>query len=189
MKIVCPACEATYEVPEVVVTSRRKMRCARCSKDWVPADVLGDAPAGQPAAPASVAAAPPAPAMRAAEPLVDMPAPDPFDAGTRAVPDDRPSLRTEAEAPARRDDEPYQLALRPETHVSVFNTPYSGPTFGSGTPRIIQAPRKGPPIVAWALSILVLVLAVVGALVFRAPVMKAWPPSARLYAALGLVQN
>jgi hypothetical protein len=42
------------------------------------------------------------------------------------------------------------------------------------------------PVLAWAASILIVVgLASVG-VAMRAPVMKAWPPSTRLYAALGL---
>ncbi len=52
MKIVCPSCEATYEVPEVVMTARKKMRCARCGHDWVPADAVA------PAAAEAAAAAP-----------------------------------------------------------------------------------------------------------------------------------
>ncbi len=36
MKIVCPACDAAYDVPASVLAAPRKMRCARCGHDWVP---------------------------------------------------------------------------------------------------------------------------------------------------------
>jgi len=39
---------------------------------------------------------------------------------------------------------------------------------------------------AWAASIAAVVLGVLALLLFRATVMEAWPPSARLFAALGL---
>ncbi len=65
MKIVCPSCAATYEVPEAVVAAKRSVRCARCGNNWVPAGdpvSAGPAPGVTPdaVAPASPAA-PPAP--------------------------------------------------------------------------------------------------------------------------------
>src|SRR5579875_2656608 len=36
MRIVCPACEAAYEVPDTVVSPGRVVRCVRCGKDWAP---------------------------------------------------------------------------------------------------------------------------------------------------------
>lgn len=37
MRIVCPSCQAAYEVPEKMLTGTpRKVRCARCGNNWVP---------------------------------------------------------------------------------------------------------------------------------------------------------
>jgi predicted Zn finger-like uncharacterized protein len=36
MRMVCPACSATYEVPESLLTPGRAVRCARCGDEWVP---------------------------------------------------------------------------------------------------------------------------------------------------------
>ena len=214
MKIVCPACEAIYQVPDAVVVSRRKMRCARCNQDWVPADVMDAAATPPLVAPAVQAPAPPpapaspavaetggAPAKPAAAPsfgrldvtaetLAAEPAPPP---GLSPVSGPGPGpVPAVEQAEARHDDEPYQLALRPETHISVF-PPASGaepgPSFGMSAPRIIQTPAKGPPVLAWSLSILVLLGVLGGAFAYRGAVMRAWPPSIRLYSALGFPQQ
>ena len=37
MRIVCPACEAEYEVPDTLLANGpRKVRCARCAREWEP---------------------------------------------------------------------------------------------------------------------------------------------------------
>jgi predicted Zn finger-like uncharacterized protein len=37
MRIVCPSCEATYEVPKSLLGDGGKLvRCARCGKEWLP---------------------------------------------------------------------------------------------------------------------------------------------------------
>lgn len=47
--------------------------------------------------------------------------------------------------------------------------------------------KPGPAVVvAWALSILIVLGVIVGGVVLRDRVMSVWPPSARLYTALGL---
>jgi predicted Zn finger-like uncharacterized protein len=206
MKIVCPSCDAIYEVPDKVVTSRRKMRCARCATDWVPADTM---PASAPpaAAPAQEAIPPgpspadPRPAASAfgrAAPMAE-PAPPPDDEPAPAPPrtgyvlvdpvpePDEPELETGPDS--RRDDEPYQLALRPETHVNVFPDRDAPSVFGTASTLRVRPVPKGPPILAWVLSVVVLLAFIGGVVVFRGAVMKVWPPSERLYAALGLVQQ
>lgn len=45
MRIVCPSCSATYEVPDSLVTAGRVVRCARCGADWTP---LAAVPAMEP---------------------------------------------------------------------------------------------------------------------------------------------
>ena len=36
MRIVCPSCAATYDVPDSLLTPGRAVRCARCSDEWMP---------------------------------------------------------------------------------------------------------------------------------------------------------
>lgn len=51
------------------------------------------------------------------------------------------------------------------------------------------APRRLPLMLAWLGSILVLAGLVAAAIIWREPVMATWPPSVRLYAALGLTAH
>ena len=52
----------------------------------------------------------------------------------------------------------------------------------------VAVPRTNRLVpVAWVASFVVLVLAGWGAVVWRADVMRVWPPSARVYDAVGLV--
>jgi len=46
MLILCPSCEATYEVPDARMRPGRKVRCAQCGADWVPVADLADDAAG-----------------------------------------------------------------------------------------------------------------------------------------------
>ena len=48
------------------------------------------------------------------------------------------------------------------------------------------APRRGGALLGWLISLVILALLIWAAFVFRSQVMGAWPPSARLYAVLGL---
>ncbi|MCW3476994.1 zinc-ribbon domain-containing protein [Rhodovastum sp. RN2-1] len=71
MRIVCPACHATYEVPPALLgTGARRVRCARCTAEWTPA-----------AAPAPEA--PPAAAAPADAPPQELRIPDPHPAEPR----------------------------------------------------------------------------------------------------------
>lgn len=56
-------------------------------------------------------------------------------------------------------------------------------------PRPEDRPATSPYLVAigWALSAMVLLLAGLGAYLFRLEIIEAWPPAARLFVALGLV--
>ena len=86
MRIVCPSCQAAYEVPEKLLSGApRKVRCARCGDAWVPEAVVVAVPAVEevlppapepepepepvPEPPAHVAP-PPAPPLAAVVPLV-----------------------------------------------------------------------------------------------------------------------
>ena len=46
MRIVCPSCQAAYEVPEKLLSgAARKVRCARCGGAWTPEPEAKPAPA------------------------------------------------------------------------------------------------------------------------------------------------
>jgi len=70
MRIACPSCSATYEVPDSLVTVGRVVRCARCGGDWTPVEGT----TVQDVDPPPRAAAPPAPAAEPAAAVVEPPA-------------------------------------------------------------------------------------------------------------------
>jgi hypothetical protein len=49
-----------------------------------------------------------------------------------------------------------------------------------------RASAKRAPVGAWIVSIIVLIGLVGAAVAFKMPIMKAWPPSERVYDAVGL---
>ncbi len=56
MRIVCPECGATYDVPDAALTRPRSVRCAQCGVTWMPAPAgpssqerIGPAAPGKPA--------------------------------------------------------------------------------------------------------------------------------------------
>ena len=189
MKIVCPSCDAAYEVPEKVATSRRKMRCARCATEWVPADSLRPAVEEEAAALTDVPVAAAASQEVTAEHVpVPLPQEAPM-APAQALPEDAEPLHEPPEPEAAMELPLTALVVVPPRPVTVRQEP--GPRAPEGhstsfTQRGVPPSEKGPPLLAWGGSIAVLAAAVVAALVFRAPLMKAWPPSMRLYAAIGL---
>jgi predicted Zn finger-like uncharacterized protein len=42
MRIRCPSCSATYEVPETLVERPRTVRCAKCAHDWLATPIDDD---------------------------------------------------------------------------------------------------------------------------------------------------
>jgi predicted Zn finger-like uncharacterized protein len=157
MRIVCPSCEATYNVPDAMLAAgSRKVRCARCGNEWAPAAASAPAP---PTAEADESFAPPPTAASAA--------PQPPAAPPSA----------DAEPPGR--PEPRAKPLRPRAEPRLIPPP---PTLDEEPP---ERSRTGA-VVAWALTVLILAAAGAAAVLWRAQVMAAWPPSERVYAALGL---
>ena len=163
MKIVCPSCAATYEVPESVVASKRAVRCARCGGDWVPGAAEISEPLSQAEAP-DQSASPPEPAP---EPVQE-PTPEPLPAEEITAPEPvavRPPPQTAAAAQ-------WQGVAAAIAHEAASKPP--------------APPRAKPPIAAWFVSVALLAILFAAAIAFRTPIMRAWPPSTRLYAALSL---
>lgn len=40
MRIVCPDCTATYDVPDRLSGSGKRLRCARCAHEWMPPELV-----------------------------------------------------------------------------------------------------------------------------------------------------
>lgn len=76
MRIVCPSCEAEYDVPDTMLAGgARKVRCARCAREWVPFAPPPPPPA-EPDPLVEIQAPRPAPAVKLADhaPPIDPPA-------------------------------------------------------------------------------------------------------------------
>jgi predicted Zn finger-like uncharacterized protein len=155
MRIICPSCDATYEVPDAMLAgAARKVRCARCGNEWVPT-------------PVSIAP------LALEESEADFAAHEPH-----APPHAEPPLPPEP--PGRA--EPRLHPLRPRHEVA------RGPEPPDDDDDDDEPPRPGGlrVVLAWSLSLLVLAGLAVAAVQWRGQVMAAWPPSERLYVALGL---
>lgn len=127
MRIDCPTCAASYDVPDALLVGRKSVRCARCGGQWTPNLIAGEG-------------APP-----------------------EGFPDPVPA------APA---------AFEPTAHPPSRLAPRPAP-----------APRSRALGLAWAASVLVLLAGLGAAVAWRGPIARAWPPSLRVYATLGLVHN
>ncbi len=127
----------------------------------------------------------------AAAPAEPAPAPRPVEAVAPVHEPPPPEDLTEDEP----DIEPPQdlrqyLVIRPDTPVVMLPDEIVPPRVTSIPPKILVVPpaAQGQPWLAWGGSISLLVVLMAAAILFRAPLMKAWPPSTRVYTALGLSQ-
>ncbi len=150
MRIVCPVCDATYDVPDAMLASgARKVRCAKCGNEWAPTP------------------APPPEALEF-EPVADF-----HDAPLPDYPDLPPVPETDPLG--RHEPRLKPLRSRPER--------FAEPPHEDEPP----APRGGRrALAAWVLTVLVLAAAGAAAVKWRTDVMAVWPPSARVFSAVGL---
>ena len=89
MRIVCPTCDAIYEVPDRLLAGGKRTRCARCAREWVPEPAAGptaETPAAS--APEPPLVIPPPPVRPIAPPAPPVPRPE-------VRPAARPELRVE----------------------------------------------------------------------------------------------
>ena len=161
MRIVCPSCAATYDVPEAALAPGRPVRCARCGTEWAPL------PATETHAPRDT---PPLVPPSLVPSSLDPPDPTVWRAPERvpgpAVPLDQPDAGAGADHPRNRR----VLIAQPASDATV------------------RRPRRTDtaPLIAWLASLVLLAALVVAAYAWRGSIMAAWPPSERLYVALGL---
>ena len=166
MRIACPSCHAEYEVPDAMLAGGgRQLRCARCGHGFLGA-LPGAAPGAQPV---------PAPAPPSDPPATDPPAKAPL-----------------ADAPLATDSAPSPAPSEP-VPAPVTAPERPPPTRGPLQHSPIDAPEDPPPpapgrlVAAWLGSLALVGAGVAALLVFHAEIAAAWPPAARLYAALGLL--
>lgn len=193
MRVSCPSCQTEYDVPDAALAGRtRKLRCASCGNQWQ---------AGQAPEP-PVAAAPPPPVP----PQFTPPPPAPPDAWPHpAAPSEyRPStaapdvddVRTLPDSPYQSPYVPPTLPPRPELpdpqearniadRESFAALLESSRQAGAQEPDDAETPNRKRPS-AWLISILLILLIAGFAVIERTHIMTAWPPSIRLFEALGL---
>jgi predicted Zn finger-like uncharacterized protein len=82
MRAVCPSCEAAYEVPDRLIGTGRRLRCANCGHEWTAAPPPAEAPP-----------APPPPFKETLPPSYGTPAPPAAPAASRAAAPAHPMLR------------------------------------------------------------------------------------------------
>jgi predicted Zn finger-like uncharacterized protein len=162
MKIVCPSCAATYEVPESVVASKRAVRCARCGGDWVPGGA--EEPQSAPSVEATVA--PPG----AVEPIAP----------------ESPVAEEVSEPELIAEPPPVTLATPPATLAADQWQSVAAAIAAEAAAQPPTPATPKTPIAAWFVSVALLAILTASSVAFRAPIMKAWPASTRLYAVLGL---
>jgi predicted Zn finger-like uncharacterized protein len=96
-----------------------------------------------------------------------------------------PSAAIDESLPERHDQPP-------EPRPTLSSAPADGTVAISAMQRLVQsAPpqRSSGSLIGWVLSLLVLACILWGVFNWRTEIMKAWPPSARAYEALGLTDT
>lgn len=164
----CPACTASYDVPDALLGGGRSVRCVRCLREWQPAH-----PAAAPVATVQERAAGPdaAPPAAVGPDVLDMP-----DA-------ERPRFgASQDEAPAPAAAPPAGLQDPDDRHAwrDVLLPPHEGRGRGLGVA------ARDTAWVGWLGSLVVLTALVWAAIAYRGEVQRAWPPSIRLYTVLGM---
>lgn len=185
MLIECPSCSAKYEVPERLAAGSRIVRCAKCLREWT----IGEGRVGAPHV------------LSAAEPMAG-----PDSAELRPAPEESPPVReprpfppasvftaqawAEPELPAAPQPEeplPPSPPPRPTAPPLTAARPVRRPSPFARLMAQSEGPRVGAALWAsWVVSILAVLLLCWAAYAWRSDLMAAWPPSQRLYAALGL---
>ena len=160
MRIRCPSCSATYEVPDSLLAHPRTVRCAKCSHDWMAVPVPDDD----------------ALEVDAEEPTA---APAPGDIPTHPETALGRGLNDQHEVEDDDHLEPEQVSgSRPMSAIEQL----------SAATRMSPQIRRHDRILtaAWAASFAVLAALGVAGYTKRETLMREWPASKRVYATLGL---
>lgn len=185
MRLVCPSCEATYEVPDAVLgAAPRRLKCAKCQQEWTvdPAvDGLAAAGASRTGPMARLAAAG----------IMEDTGVASGGAPSRSMLAD-PGFADERDAVAPADGE---LAMRPDGPLPPLGEVQWKPIASPGASRTAasltvppreRSPRLMAALLAWVLTVVTLMVIIAASYIWRADVMRVFPPSQRVYAALGI---
>lgn len=166
MRLACPSCRAVYEIPDAAIGASRRLRCARCPAEWV-------------ATPATVT-----PALATQARLDDGPA----KAGHSERPAAEPAVTATSVGAASQPTSMSDTApsLRTEGRPSLVSGLRQDPRPVAPTAAAPRRPRALTAVLAWLLTFAMLGAGAASCYRWRGEVMAAWPPSQRVYAALGL---
>lgn len=170
MRIICPDCAARYELPQALAARLPgQVRCARCGREWdqEPASAIETAPK-----PASEPTS-----EQAVQPITD---PTEFS----PEPESKPALEPVAVPQGPRPVAANRLNSLAVARESVVREVEPSPAVVDYAPDGSRA-RDGEKLL-WIASIAIIVLAIALAIGLRGAIIHAWPPSLRLYRALGL---
>lgn len=111
-------------------------------------------------------------------------------AGLPPAPPEEPPEPNEAPPADMIELSPAEVSPPPVRAARSMSLDRPSPTAMQRLVNIAEPPPRPSlwPAAAWAASILVLALLAWAAFAWRTDIMQAWPPSTRVYAALGLVQ-
>ncbi|MBB3900247.1 zinc-ribbon domain-containing protein [Roseococcus suduntuyensis] len=171
MDIVCPNCATAYRVPDALVLTRKPVRCAACGTRWVPElpeEALPAPPAADDAPPAME---PSAPEADAKEPPPAAPLPRSIGAPPEPEPESAPvtAPMSIGPDPAEMLNEDGTLTPRP-----AAPPPLATPRWMPGAPRRVRGGALLP--MAWAGSVLALVVILLLLFLYSEAIATAWPP-------------
>jgi len=210
MRVSCPNCQTEYDVPDAALAGRqRKLRCAHCATQFMagplaaPDDFVAAPPVAAPPAPPPQFSPPPVqPAPVQAAPIQAPPAFDPppriRDEWPRPAAEPAPEIvRTLAEAPSEKPYVPPQLPaaeIDPQEARQIADRESFAALLASSRQASAQEPDEIIPTRGrrlfgpWRASIVVLLLIIGLIFIERGLIMQVWPPSIRLFEALGLAK-
>lgn len=161
MLIECPRCAARYDVAAALIgPAGKSVRCAKCGNVWL--------------------ARLPEDAQAPAEPPPQWPEP-PQRAGGSIQPGDIPAPPVEAEDPALAELRAAQQVRGGKGGAGFAQFPTPSQPSEATRPRFAAAAAIG-----WVVTLIVLGAAGWAGYTYRDAVVQAWPPSERIYLALGL---
>jgi len=191
MRVSCPSCQTEYEVPDAALAGRtRRLKCAQCGNQWQ-VGALSPGPAAPPPPPPVV---PPLPPLSE---LAYLQRPRPGAASSAAA----ATQAAEPPAPAYEEPPPQEVSYPPPVPARVpARVPRNDPqTERDSFATLVEAARqtsseaearraqreRRQQASPWLISVLLLLLAIAVIWLERNHIMHIWPPSTRLFEAIG----